>query len=94
MVSIDSYVRRGKHTLRRWMVDPRVHTFMRGSGYFAAGFALSAASLGQGFLPLPLALVCGCSGLPALLSSLGGLLGYRVFWGIQQQPVLWLKALW
>ena len=92
MVSIDSYVRRGKHTLRRWMVDPRVHTFVRGSGYFAAGFALSAASLGQNFLPLSLALVCGCSGVPAILSSLGGLLGYRVFWGAQQQPVLWLAV--
>ena len=55
MIAIESYVRRGKHILRRWAVDPRVHTLVRGGGYLAAGFALSAASLGQGMLPLALA---------------------------------------
>ena len=91
MVSIDSYVRRGKHTLRRWLVDPRVHTLARGSGYFAAGFALSAASLGQGMLPLAMSLVCACGGWSAVLAGLGGALGYRVFW-TAQQPLLWLAA--
>ncbi len=92
MISIDAYVRRGRHTLRRWMVDPRIHMLLRGGGYLAAGFAFSAASLGQGMLPLSLALVCACGGWPAVLSAAGGALGYRVFWGAEQQPILWLAA--
>jgi len=92
MITVQSYVRRGRHTLRRWAVDPRIHTSIRGLGYFLAGFTFSAASLGQGLLPLSLALVCACGGWPALLSALGGALGYRVFWGMEQQPLLWLAV--
>ena len=91
MITIQSYVRQGQHTLRRWAVDPRIHTFFRGFGYFLAGFALSAASLGQGLLPLSLALVCACGGWPAVLSGLGGALGYRVFWGVDYSALLWLS---
>jgi len=92
MISIDSYVRRGRHTLRRWLLDPRVHIALRCSGHFAAGFAFSAASLGNRMLPLSLAWVCACDGWLAVLAGLGGALGYRVFWGIDQQPLLWLAA--
>ena len=92
MIVIESYVRRGKHILRRWLLDPRVHILLRVAGYLAAGFALSAASLGQSILPLSLASVCACSGWPAVLSALGGIVGYRVFWGPGQQPILWLTA--
>ncbi len=92
MLAIESYVRRGKHILRRWLLDPRVHILLRAAGYLAAGFALSAASLGQRMLPLSLALVCACSGWPAALSALGGIMGYRVFWGAGQQPMVWLLA--
>ena len=92
MIAIESYVRRGKHILRRWAVDPRVHTLVRGGGYLAAGFALSAASLGQGLLPLALALVCACGGWSAVLSALGGVIGYRIFWGAGQQVLVWLAA--
>ncbi len=92
MIVIESYVRRGKHILRRWLLDPRVHILLRVAGYLAAGFTLSAASLGQSILPLSLALVCACSGWPAVLSALGGIVGYRVFWGPGQQPILWLTA--
>ena len=92
MISIQSYVRRGRHTLRRWIVDPRIHTLVRGSGYFASGFALSAASLGQGMLPLSLSLVCACGGWSAVLTALGGAVGYRVFWGAEQQPIVWLSV--
>ena len=92
MISIQSYVRQGRHTLRRWAVDPRVHILIRGGGFFAAGFALSAASLGQGLLPLAMALVCACSGWAAVLAALGGALGYRVFWGPEEQTVVWLAV--
>lgn len=92
MITIQSYVRQGRHTLRRWAVDPRIHTFFRCLGYFLAGFALSAASLGQSLLPLSLALVCACGGWPAVLSALGGVLGYRFFWGAEPTSLLWLSA--
>lgn len=92
MIAIESYVRKGRHLLRRWAVDPRVHTLMRSAGYIAAGFILSAASLGQGILPLSMALVCACGGWPAVLSALGSIIGYRIFWGAGQQPLVWLAA--
>lgn len=92
MVTIQSYVRRGRHTLQRWLVDPRVHTLLRGGGYFAAGFVFSAASLGQGLLPLSASLVCACGGWSAVLTALGGALGYRIFWNAELQPLLWLTA--
>ena len=90
MISIQSYVRQGRHTLRRWMVDPRAHGLLRGGGYFAAGFVLSAAALGGGVLPLGMALVCACSGWSAVLSALGSALGYRIFWYGAAQPLLWV----
>ena len=92
MITIDAYVRRGRHTLRRWALDPRVHTFARGSGYFIAGFLLSAASLGQRILPLAMALVCACGGWSAVLAGLGGALGYRLFWNADIQSIVWLAV--
>ena len=92
MIAIESYVRRGKHILRRWAVDPRVHILLRAGGYVAAGFVLSAASLGQGILPLGLALTCACGSWSAVLSALGSVMGYRIFWGVGQQPLVWLAA--
>ena len=92
MTTIQSYVRRGRHVLRRMVVNPRVHMVFRGGGYFVAGFALSAASLGQGLLPLGLALVCACGGWSAVLGALGSAVGYRIFWGAAQLPMVWLAA--
>ena len=73
-------------------MDPRVHTFARGSGYLIAGFVLSAASLGQGLLPLALALVCACGGWSAVLAGIGGVVGYRLFWDAGAQCMVWLAA--
>ena len=56
-----------------------------------SGFALSAAALEHRFLPLPLGLVCACSGWPAVFSAVGGALGYLVFWGSTgYQGLVWL----
>ncbi len=90
MISIESYVQRSQHKLRRWLVDPRVHTFLRGAGYFLGGFVFSAASLEQAFLPLALAAVCAGSGWTAVLTALGGGLGYQLFWPGEAQAVFWL----
>ena len=91
MISLQSYVRRGQYTLRRWALDPRIHTLVRCGCYVLAGFLLSAASLGDVALPLCLGLVCACSGWSALLCATGSLLGYWAFWGnLAVQPTIWI----
>lgn len=81
MISLHPLVRKGKYTLRRWIMDPRVHTALRAIGYVLAGFLLSAASLGNVPLPLALGLVAACDRWQALLAAVGGALGYLLFWG-------------
>ena len=78
---ISSYVRQGHHTLRRWALDPRVHTAAGAGAYVLAGFCLSAASLEQGMLPLVLGFVWACRGWRAVLAAAGGMAGYGLFWG-------------
>lgn len=91
MISLQSYVRQGRQTLRRWAVDPRVHGGLRAALHFLAGFCFSAASLAHGILPLSMALTCACTGWSAVLVAGGGALGYLLFWGTAgQQAVVWL----
>ena len=78
---ISSYVRQGHHTLRRWVLDPRVHAAAGAGAYVLAGFCLSAASLEQGMLPLVLGFVWACRGWRAVLAAAGGMVGYGIFWG-------------
>lgn len=93
MISLQGYVRQGRHTLRRWSVDPRFHVFLRGLAHVAAGFVLSAASLANLPISLSLGLVCACSGWSAVLVAAGGSLGYWVFWGTAaEQCLVWLSA--
>ncbi len=94
MMSIGTYVRRGRRVLRRAVLDERLHTLLRGAGYFLAGLCLSAASLGASVQPLPLGLLCaGLSGWPALLAALGSCGGYWIFWGNAGIPgMIWSAA--
>lgn len=78
---ISTYIAKSQHTLRRWAVDPAVHSFGRGAAHVLAGFCLSAASISQGMLPLVMGLVWACRGWRAVLVAAGGALGYVVFWG-------------
>lgn len=90
MLSLQTYVRRKRRSLRNWALDPRVHLYARAVAYILAGFGLSAASLGHAALPLPMGLVCACNGWPAVLAAAGGSLGYLVFWGAAgYQGLLW-----
>ena len=82
MISIESYVRQGRNSLRRLALDPRVHIFARSGAYVLAGFFLSAGSLAHGILPLAMSLVFACTGWSAVLVAAGSCLGYWVFWGI------------
>ena len=93
MISIDTYMQRGKHILRRWMLDPRAHLSIRAAAHFLAGLILSAASLGAKAQPIALGLVCACTGGTAVLAALGGAAGYLLFWGSAgYQGILWLAA--
>ena len=93
MVTIGVYMRRGQRFLRRWATDPRVHTLLQGGGYCLAGFCASAASLNNQFQPLALGLLCAQSGWPAVLTAIGALSGYFIFWGNNgAQGAVWIMA--
>ncbi len=91
MVTLGIYVRRWQRTLRRWMLNPRVHALAQTAAYILAGFLLSAASLGNAAQPLTLGLLCAVSGWSAVLITAGGMAGYMLFWSSAgTQGVLWL----
>lgn len=93
ILPIQTYVRRGRHTLRRLMLDPRLHTSVRAGAYFLAGLVLSAASLAHMAQPFAMGLVCACCGWSAVLTAGGAACGYLLFWGSAgQQGVIWVGA--
>jgi len=93
MVSLGLYVRRGQRLLRRWLRDPRLHGVIQTALYLLGGFLFSAASLGAYSQPFVLGLLCALSGWSAVLLTLGGMVGYMVFWGsVGTQCVVWLAA--
>jgi len=93
ITAIQSYVRQGRHILRRFSVDPRFHLGLRIAGFFLAGLLLSAASLGNHLQPIALGAVCAASGWPAVLLALGGSAGYLLFWGnTGLQGIAWMAA--
>ena len=93
MISLQSYVRQGRHKLRKWMADPNVHIGLRMAIHFLSGFCLSAASLNHLAQPLTLGFLCACRGWMAVLVALGGGLGYLWFWGAAgYQCLLWMMA--
>lgn len=77
---IGLYMRRGRHILHQWVLDPKVREKARMAAHFLAGFCLSAASIAQGWLPLVMGLVWACRGWEAVLAALGGMVGYGIFW--------------
>lgn len=91
MISMEAYVRQGRHILRRLSLDPRVHALTRAAIHMLAGFGLSAASLGNRAMPIALGLVCACTGWSAALTAAGGCLGYLLFWGgAGNQGIAWM----
>lgn len=78
MISV--YVRQGRQVLRRWVLDPRIHTAARLAAHGLTGFCLSAAGIADSALPLSAGLVWSCRGMPAVLTAIGSLLGYWHFW--------------
>ena len=93
MLSLQSYVRQSRHTLRKWFLDPRIHIGVRATACILAGFGLSAASLIHRPLPLAMGLVCVLGNWGSVLAALGSIIGYRIFWGSAADPcVIWIFA--
>ena len=91
MTTLSSYIRRGRHTLRRLALDPRFHGLAGAAGWLLAGFFLSAAGMRHMPLPLTMGLLFGVSGGPGFLVALGGGVGYLFFWQAHGvQSAVWL----
>ena len=93
LTQISSAMHIGRQRLRRLAVDPRLHRFLRPFLLLAAGFLLSAASLGNHAMPLAMGAVCACQGWSGLLVAAGSCLGYLLFWeGAGAQGVIWMTG--
>lgn len=90
IASMETYLRRGRRTCQRLLLNPKIRTggvVLLCSG---SGFLLSAASLGNYPQPLAMGLILAMSGWHAAVMSLGAMLGYWVFWGIAGlQGLVW-----
>ena len=90
--SLQAYVQL-RHKLKKWIIDPRVHTALRCAGYILSGFCLSAASLHHHPLPLATALICVLTGWASPMAAAGAIVGYRIFWGYYAETcTLWVLA--
>ena len=90
MTSVETYLRRGKRTLRRWSEDRRVRLGLQAALYGGSGFCLSAGALMNHAMPLALGLTAALTGWRAVAAGIGSLLGYRLFWG----NAGWQGAVW
>ena len=90
---VETYLRRGKRSLERMLLDPRVRGVGSVLGYSGSGFLLSAASLGGYPHPLAMGLICTVTGWRALVMSMGAMIGYPTFWGSRgNQGIVWSAA--
>ena len=90
MTPMETYLRRGKRTVRRWWSAPRVRQALLLAFCGLSGFVLSAASLMGHAQPLAMGLAAALTGWHSLAAGLGAVLGYRFYWGQSGfQGVLW-----
>lgn len=90
IASMETYLRRGRRTCQRLLLNPKIRTGGVVLLCGGSGFALSAASLGNYPQPLAMGLILAMSGWHAAVMSLGAMLGYWVFWGIAGlQGLVW-----
>lgn len=84
---------RSRQQLYGFLRNPAVQLYVRAAAWFFAGFALSAAGLANGALPLSMGLLFACSGWSAVLTAAGGAVGYLFFWqSAGYQGLLWMGA--
>ncbi len=86
-----AFVRQGQRKLQHLAMEPIVRKGLEGALHFGAGFLLSAAGLGQHYIPLGAGFVLGNSGWGAILSALGASAGYLYFWSAPQ-GVAWVSV--
>ena len=90
MVSVETYLRRGRRSLQRLLLDPRAGGLVRGAACWGGGCVLSAASLLGAPQPLAMGLICAARGTQALLMTLGAVMGYPFFWSqAGAQGIVW-----
>ena len=90
MTTIETYVRTSGRNLRKWALNPNVRLAAKFAGCFLGGLILSGASLAHTAQPLTLGLICAMTGWRAVVTGVGGALGYLLFWGTAgYQGVVW-----
>ena len=90
IASMETYLRRGRRTCQRLLLNPKIRTGGVVLLCGGSGFLLSAASLGNYPQPLAMGLILAMRGWHAAVMSLGAMLGYWVFWGIAGlQGLVW-----
>ena len=94
MMTLTSYVRRGRRLLRRIVMEPKLRQPLKILGCFLVGMCFSAASLGNHAQPIVLGVLCaGLSGWMPIPFASGAALGYWLFWGqAGLQGILWTAA--
>lgn len=81
ITAVETWLQRCRRTIGSWNARPGFRRIGQGLIWGAAGFLLSAASLGNTFQSLAMGLVCALPGWESLAAALGSAVGYRVFWG-------------
>lgn len=90
---VETYLRRGRRSLERLALDPKVRSAGAVIAYGGSGFLMSAASLGNSPQPLAMGMICATTGWRTLVMSLGAMLGYPTFWGSAgNQGIVWSAA--
>ena len=90
---VETYLRRGRRTLQRLLLEPGVRAVLMTLFYGGSGIVLSAVSLGNLPQPVAMGLICGATGWRALIMTLGAMVGYPVFWGrAGEQGILWAAS--
>ena len=92
-MTAQTYLRRGKRQLIRWLEEPAIRTGAWTILYGLSGFLLSAASIRHTFQPVAMGIIAAMSGWQAMVMTLGSMLGYRYFWGEPGiQAAVWSAA--
>ena len=81
ITTVETCLRKLKREIHRTALDPRVQSGARIAAYGGSGFFLSAATLSGSFQPLALGLITAVTGWRTLVTALGAMAGYRLFWG-------------
>ena len=90
---VETYLRRGRRTLQRLLLEPGIRAVLMTLLYGGSGFLLSAVSLGNVPQPVAMGMICAATGWRAAVMTLGAIVGYPVFWGrAGEQGILWAAS--